>query len=72
MKINSDHLDSPGCYSLDMYCKWENPKHGWYYKRFPVVYIDELGSKCRQQARYDGWILHRDGSASCPLCAKEL
>lgn len=55
-----------GCYALDLYC--DSPKHDDYDNRNPVQYTDELGSKCRQAARRDGWILTRDGKAYCPKC----
>lgn len=70
----------PGIYNLALYCKhtdsncWEckNEKFetGGGCPRFPIEYIHEFGSVCRTDARKDGWILHRDGTATCPHCKK--
>lgn len=55
-----------GCYSLHLYCSFANKAHG--YSEFPHEYTDELGSRCRAQARRDGWKLFKDGTAKCPKC----
>lgn len=57
-----------GCYSLDLYCKWNNPAHA--YAEFPHNFNAELGSTCRKLAKRAGWIIHRDNTATCPKCAK--
>jgi hypothetical protein len=55
-----------GCYSLHLYCDNEDVEHP--YDEFPHTYTAELGSKCRNAARRDGWRLGRTGKAYCPLC----
>jgi len=55
-----------GCYSLALYCQHHNDAHE--YGEFPQEYIGELGTNCRAEARSDGWILHRNGKATCPKC----
>lgn len=57
-----------GCYHLQLYCSFENSEHE--YSEFPHEYTDELGSRCRQEARHDGWKLFKDGKAMCPKCTK--
>ena len=63
----------PHGYTLRLYCK-----HFSYFTRGvcdpdkdyetqPVEYTGEVGSEVRSKARKDGWTLHRDGSATCPL-----
>lgn len=69
-----------GAYTLDLYCdnaegaKLSNAdplrdEHGHRYNEFPHQYTDEMGSKCRTQARRAGWIIRKDGSAICPKCS---
>ena len=58
-----------GCYSLDLYCDFENEAHE--YQEFPHQYTNEFGSKCRRNAKKAGWILKRDGGAICPKCRKK-
>lgn len=55
-----------GCYTLDLYCCVDNPKHG--FQEFPHQYTDELGSRCRAIARKAGWRLFSNGMALCPKC----
>lgn len=59
-----------GGYALDLYCKYVHPYGGQF--EFPHQYTGELGSDCRRRARKAGWIIHRDGYATCPECAKKL
>ena len=67
-------LDNPNYmaagYALHLYCKYRSDSH--VFAEFPHEYTGELGSKCRTSARRAGWILHKDGTATCPKCAKEL
>lgn len=57
-------------YTLDLYCKWLNEDH--VYAEFPHQYTGEHGPKVFGAARKRGWIIHKDGTATCPKCAKEL
>lgn len=61
----------PGCYSLHLYCDHVNPNHR--YDEFPWE-IDgfETGAQARKYAKSKGWKLHRDGTATCPKCVREL
>jgi len=59
-----------GCYSLHLYCDHENPEHQW--DEFPHEYTHEQGSTCRKLARENGWVIHRDGTATCPKCSDRL
>lgn len=60
-----------GCYSLHLYCDHDNPAHGW--DEFPHEYDEfERGSQARSKARADGWIIHRDRTATCPKCAAHI
>lgn len=70
LRPDAETQDCPGCYVLHLYCKYENPDHA--FDEFPHEYNHELGSVCRSDARKAGWILHRDGTATCPKCAKAL
>ena len=73
LQPHPEPIQCPGGYSLDLYCKWNNPRHAW--NPCGTQYEDfygEHGGDVRSQARRVGWILHRDGTATCPKCAKEL
>lgn len=67
-------LDSPlrmaSGYTLDLYCKYKNPAHKW--DEFPHQYFDEHGPNTHRSARKAGWLIHKDRTATCPKCAKEL
>lgn len=69
-----------GGYRLDLYCEnytakgpWDGNRdaHGHEYDEFPHVYTDEFGSRCRADARKDGWVLTSDSKAYCPKCSKK-
>jgi hypothetical protein len=59
-------------YTLDLYCnkckgdKWEGSQNQ------PITIIATDGPRCyhiaRVIARNQGWILHKDGTATCPKC----
>jgi hypothetical protein len=62
-----------GCYSLHLYCDnytIESVQRGEHeFEEFPHEYTDELGSKCRAEARRDGWKFNwKHGAAICPKC----
>jgi len=57
-----------GSYTLDLYCDREDCVHAHSTDWNPREYIGEYGSKCRAQARRDGWLLSRAG-AVCPDCS---
>lgn len=60
----------PSCYSLDLYCDhWFN---GHDFKEFPHCYMGETYGQCATKARKSGWLLHRNGTATCPKCCKAL
>lgn len=61
-------MGCPGCYTLDCYCDNQKDKrHDW--MEFPHQYTDEYGSKCRSQARKDGWKFDdRNNIFLCPKC----
>lgn len=56
-----------GCYSLELYCDHLNDDH--VYNEFPHTYTNEFGSACRSIARSEGWIIHRNNTATCPKCS---
>lgn len=73
LELHKHPMPCPGGYALDLYCKWNNPAHEWnpVQTRHDEFYA-EHGSTCRSEARRIGWIMHRDGTATCPQCAKIL
>lgn len=59
----------PGSYSLHLYCKYRNPNHGWDEFPWQIDDFQTYGAAARY-ARRRGWILHRDGLATCPKCRR--
>ena len=59
-----------GGYTLDLYCDEKDCKHEYDPRWHPVQYVGELGSRCRKQARQDGWLLSRDEKTKCPDCMR--
>lgn len=67
-----------GCYTLDLYCDCtdvqsdtndsSNASTTHVFREFPHQFTAELGSSCRKQAIRAGWVLHRDGTTTCPKC----
>jgi len=61
----------PGAYDLHLYCKYENPDHR--FREFPWEITEyETYGAAASAARKSGWILHREGTATCPKCAARL
>lgn len=70
-KLREDPLICPGSYDLDLYCKYENPEHD--FNEFPHIPYDcQTRAQARRIAKQWGWILHKDGTGTCPKCAKHL
>ena len=61
----------PGGYCLHLYCKYENPAHRFDEFPWEIAQV-ETGAEARRGARAFGWVLHRDGTATCPKCAALL
>ena len=69
LKTHPEHC--PGAYVLHLYCKYDNDEHD--FEEFPHDPTDvQSGAQARAVAKSWGWILHRDGTATCPKCAKAL
>lgn len=61
----------PSGYTLDLYCKYQNPEHD--YNEFPHGIIEyETRAESVKEARRQGWIVHRDNTATCPKCVRKL
>lgn len=61
----------PSGYSLHLYCKYQNPAHG--FREFPWEMDEwETYGQAAAEARKAGWILHRDRTATCPKCRSIL
>jgi len=57
-------------YTLHLYCKYLNADHE--FDEFPHEYFGHYGPEVFRGARQQGWIIHRDRTATCPKCAKVL
>ena len=61
----------PGAYSLHLYCKYKNPAHE--VNEFPHEPTQcQTRGEAVTMARGWGWLLHRDGTATCPKCSRGL
>lgn len=66
-----------GCYSLDLYCENQDMRenHSWpdafghAYRAFPVQLTGRTFTDTSRRARRLGWLIKKDGTAVCPLCA---
>lgn len=72
MSVEPEVSDNPqigqvGCYSLHLYCREENVEHE--YNEFPHEYVGYDRGEALKKARNNGWILHRNGEATCPKCS---
>lgn len=61
----------PGSYDLHLYCKYDNSAHAWDEFPWEVGDFQTFGAAVKW-ARGQGWIYHRDRTATCPKCAKAL
>lgn len=64
----------PGAYVMFFYCKYRNKGHRWAIRGVYKEEADQVGTRGEAiaQMRRSGWIYHRDGTATCPLCAAAL
>lgn len=54
---------------MALYCKyWGDWEHN--FGTWGVEYFAETEAQCKAAARKDGWIIHRDRTATCPGCAR--
>ena len=70
-KLLANPIKGPGGYSLHLYCKYENSMHA--FDEFPHEYEQwQTYQQAAKQAKAGGWMLHRDGTATCPKCVERL
>lgn len=74
MRLSPSPNPCPGCYTLDCYCKYNADHHPWslLHPGYLDQYMGTTYADCARQARKHGWTLHKDGTATCPRCNKEL
>jgi hypothetical protein len=65
LQLLTSPVPCPHGYTIDMYCKWANPAHEW--GKEESFYGRDRGDVFRQ-LREVGWVLHKDNTATCPLC----
>ena len=68
-----------GCFVLDLYCRNVIPQDGSDSKKKcqnknnfnhgPFCFIGETRGEAVKAARSIGWVLGRDGDATCPFCS---
>lgn len=66
-KLHDQPMYHAGGYVLHLYCKYEHPEE--LQDTLFAEYCTEgknAYSDARNLARKDGWILHKDGSCTCP------
>lgn len=57
-------------YSIDLYCKWVNPHVPYHDFAGAHTFTGETFGEAAREARANGWIIHRDRTATCPFCAR--
>ena len=55
-------------YSLDLYCDSDLPY--WEHDHIGQFNAQTFG-QCAKEARQSGWKIHKDRTATCPLCARK-
>ncbi|QJA43071.1 hypothetical protein [Phaeobacter phage MD18] len=63
-----------GGYTLDLYCDHKNEDHP-YTSQFPGFSESFYGNnhtEAAREARAAGWTIHRDRTATCKHCSREL
>lgn len=51
---------------MDLYCRHKDRVHPYGY--LPHQFSGHTEDFCKRQARKRGWVFHRDGKVSCPIC----
>lgn len=70
-KLSSAPLKYASGYVLDLYCKYDNPDHG--FNEFPhSAESCETRHEAMAQLRARGWRVHNDRTATCPKCMARL
>lgn len=69
-KLQENPIVWIGGYTLQLYCKYDNINHS--YGEFPHEFVGHRREMCMRIARSRGWIIHKDGTTTCPKCVKEL
>lgn len=63
-------------WAMDLYCKYTVDPYKYGAAHDMDTWGVSIGGTTRKAAREEaralGWVLHRDGSATCPHCAKAL
>jgi hypothetical protein len=54
-------------YTLDLYC--DRDRNAWDH-RWDQSFYDQTFRECAKEARRVGWTIHKDGTATCPVCNK--
>jgi len=70
MIVRDDPIAYVGGYHLDVYCKWDVPHYGdesW----TQTVHAATVRLALIQVRRW-GWVIHKDGTGTCPDCKKRL
>jgi len=71
LKLAAQPLVLVGAYDLHAYCRYKNPDHGWDEFPWESDQCETLG-QALAQLRRSGWVIHRDGTGSCPKCVRAL
>ena len=60
-----DPLHYAAGYSLDLYC--DRAVESWKHRHCSSFYGQTFG-QCAKDARAEGWVIHKDRTATCPVC----
>lgn len=71
LTLREDPLPVVEGWAMDLYCRYTvDVEHDMDTHGVSIGGADRADA--RRQAKAMGWVLHRDGTASCPRCAKAL
>lgn len=68
--LKNDQIASPHCYSIDLYCRYDNEDH--VYGEFPHTYTGHSFKDVQKQFMKAGWRLSLHNYGTCPKCVKAL
>lgn len=57
-------------FDVHLYCKYKSDRHAW--DEFPHQICEPTETQSRKAIKRAGWVWHRDNTATCPKCAKDL
>ena len=71
-RLNPTPIEQAGSYVLHLYCRYLTDDIDHDVLDQPSEFFAEKAAECRDMARNAGWTIHRDGTATCPQCNRDM